>query len=116
MLRCIPFYLALVAAALTVPGGTGAWAQFSIPDDPLFVYQWHLNNDAETQGTPNWRSPNGVTDIDWLEAHQTYGAGGSRVIVAVDDTGVSVGPPRAYRFALELPGRWQPLSRGWPSG
>lgn len=104
MLRGVGLFLVLVAAALAVSStALAVWGRTVVPSDPLFAYQWHLNNDSSTQSTPSWRTPNGVTDIDWLEAHQTYGAGAARVIVAVDDTGVQLDHPGLAQLLWTCP-------------
>ncbi len=52
----------------------------TLPDDPLFDYQWALHNTGETGGTDD-------SDIDAPEAWQFY-TGSQDVVIAVIDTGV----------------------------
>lgn len=72
-----------------------------LPDDPLFLQQWALNNEGQTGGTYD-------ADIDAPEAWSSRGTGSSDVVVAVVDTGVYIGhedlKDNIWRNPGEIPG------------
>jgi subtilisin family serine protease len=69
----------------------------SLPSDPMFQYQWYLNN----MGQPvNGQIGPSNIDIDWLEAMELY-TGTEEIIVAIVDTGVAIDHPEI------LPNVWR---------
>ena len=72
-----------------IPSGT-----FAVPTDPLFTFQWHLQNTGQTGGTPG-------VDINVVSVWDDYTGNG--VVIGVVDTGIEYTHPElAARYDSTL--------------
>ncbi len=62
------------------------WQLTSIPNDPLFTNEWHLNNTGQGDGLVD-------ADVDMPEAWDVNAGGSSTITIAVVDDGVVINHP-----------------------